>query len=168
MKNTNNIPDKLNLCCGAKQLEGFWNVDVLQEINPDQRLNMKITPWPWESNKFKEIICDYGLTQIPQNESEIFIKIMNELWRILDPSGILKIKVGNAKYPVAFNDPMDCRYFTPETFDYFKFDSYRWSVFKYGFKPWKIIKVEEIAGQANPDLKDRLYVEMQSYKEKVL
>jgi len=102
-------------------------------------------------NNADEVVADYILCQIADREKFKFV--MNEIWRILKPGGILKMKVPNARYPCVFQDPMDCRYFVVETFDYFNKDHYRFKAFHYGFMPWEIIKVEE-------ERKDRLYAEL--------
>jgi hypothetical protein len=60
----------------------------------------------------------------------------------------------------SFNDPMDCRYFTEETFDYFNKDHYRWKAFNYGFRGWEIIKVEKINSTSKPEVFNRIYAEL--------
>ena len=164
------MQNKLHLGCGENYLKGYHNIDKSRNLSQiDQRVDITIFLWPWASNGFVEILSDYVLCQIHDNET--FVKILNECWRVLDSGGIFKIKVPNAMYPqTVFRDPMDNRWFVKESFDHFNYEHYRWQKLgQYdGFKPWKVIKVEEIAGQANPDLKDRLYVEMQPYKEKAL
>lgn len=161
------MQNKLHIGCGEKYLDGYWNIDKSRDLlRLDQRLDITITPWPFASGHFIEIICDFVFCQIHDNET--FVKIFNECWRVLNPQGIFKIKVPNALYPqTAFRDPMDNRWFVKETFDHLNHEHYRWQKLgKYdGFRPWKILKIEEISGQANLEIKDRLYVEMNPYKE---
>lgn len=137
---------KLNIGSGIKKLPGYVNVDIL----PSADVVCDITKGlPWGKEDIEEIVADYVLCQIQDIKF-----VMNDFWRVLQPGGILKIKVPNARYACVFQDPMDCRYFIKETFDYFNKDHYRFKAFHYGFKPWKIIKVI-------PERGDRLYAELQ-------
>lgn len=155
---------KLNIGCGKKKIEDAWNIDKISSVNPDETYDITCGGFYYDKDSFEEIIADYVLTQFPQANSYLFLLLMNDLHRILKPNGTLKIKVGNAAYSAAFNDPMDCRFFTKETFDYFNYEHYRYKVFDYGFLPWKIIKIEEISGGNTPDIKDRLSVWMTPIK----
>ena len=140
----------VNLGCGVKTSPDMIDVDIIQLPGVD--IVCDITEGlPEVLNNADEVVADYILCQIADREKFKFV--MNEIWRILKPGGILKMKVPNARYPCVFQDPMDCRYFVVETFDYFNKDHYRFKAFHYGFMPWEIIKVEE-------ERKDRLYAEL--------
>lgn len=150
---------KLNFGCGKDIKEGWDNMDITPwggtNIVRDFRRGI-----PRNDNYYTEILAQYSLTQIQSKKDFIFV--MNELHRVLEKTGILKIKVPNARHEFtdSFNDPMDCRYFTKETFDYFNIDHpYRWNAFNYGIEPWHEIKIEECG-----EKKSRLYVEMRPYK----
>ena len=146
----NNKKDILNLGCGKKTLPNAINLDIKDGEGIDTVCDIR-KGLPYQDETFKEIICDYVLCQI--HFPAEFKFVMNEIWRVLKPKGILKLKVPNARFPCAFQDPMDCRYFVKETFDYFNKEHYRFTEFNYGFKPWIIIKIEK-------EREDRLYVEM--------
>ena len=143
--------------CGIKKIKGAWNVDILESVNPDEVVDIS---WglPYEDNSFEEVIADYVLEQIHDNK--IFINTLNEIWRVLKPSGVFRLKVPNAEFPEAFRDPMDCRYFTPNTFDHFNKAHYRWFAFQYGFMPWHKISIV-------PERINRLSVRMTPYKNKI-
>lgn len=150
----NDIPVKINIGCGIKKElngNGWINIDRTKETNPD--LVMDITnerDWTrnFQENSTKEIKADYVLCQVCEKNK--FLRLMNKLHWVLKPGGLFKIKVPNAMFPAAFQDPMDCRYFVKETFDYFDKDHYRYKVFHYGFSPWEIVKIE-------PERGDRIY-----------
>ena len=146
----NNKKDILNLGCGKKTLPNAINLDIKNGEGIDTVCDIR-NGLPYQDETFKEVIADYVLCQIGPPEEFRFV--LNEIWRILKPKGWLKLKVPNARYPCAFQDPMDCRYFVKETFDYFDRTRYRYKAFGYEFKPWTIVKIE-------PERKDRLYVEM--------
>jgi len=140
----------VNLGCGMLTNSEIIDVDILPLEGVD--LVCDITKGlPEELSEADEVIADYVLCQIADKNEFMFV--MNEVWRILKPGGLFKIKVPDSNYSCAFQDPMDCRYFVPETFDYFDEDNYRWRVFGYGFKGWEIVKVDK-------EREDRLYVEM--------
>ena len=145
----------LNVGCGIKKIKDSWNIDRLAEVDPDEVLDITDGPLPYEDNWFDEVVADYILEQIRKRDD--FIYAMNEIWRVLKPDGLLRLKVPNAEFPEAFRDPMDCRYFVPETFDHFNHAHYRWFAFKYGFLPWHKISV-------TPERITRLSVTMQPYK----
>lgn len=150
---------KLVIGCGQKREEGAWNIDKLRDSKADQVLDIEYG-LPFDDNSFNEVVADYVLCQV-----EYISRVMNEIHRVLDSDGILKLKVPNAEFPRAFTDPMDFRYFTPETFDYFDQSHYRYQAFNYGFEPWYIKKLDYIAGGVS-DVTDRLYVEMGPIKWK--
>lgn len=149
---------KLVIGCGQKKQADAWNIDILP--GGDQIVDI-IWGLPFDDESFEEVFADYILCQIHDNDKFIFV--MNEIWRVLGKDGMLKLKVPNAMFPRAFTDPMDSRYFTPETFDYFNVDHYRYKAFNYGFKPWKIRKLESTCGGTSK-YHDRLYVKMQKYE----
>jgi predicted SAM-dependent methyltransferase len=146
------MPDNkiLNIGAGEKLIEGVINVDIIELPGIDKVCDIRYLTF--DSNEFDEVYAEYVLCQI--RDSQDFKKAMNEVWRVLKPGGLFHIKVPNANFPCAFQDPMDCRYFIPETFDYFNKDHYRFQKFHYGFKPWAVVKIEK-------EKEDRLYVVLQ-------
>jgi len=146
------MPDNkiLNIGAGEKPIEGAINIDTLELPGIDKVCDIRYLTF--ESNEFDEVYAEYVLCQI--GDSQDFKKAMNEVWRVLKPGGLFHIKVPDANFPCAFQDPMDCRYFVPETFDYFNKDHYRFQKFHYGFKPWAVVKVEK-------EKEDRIYAILQ-------
>lgn len=151
----------INIGCGSKPIEGAINIDIYEGEGIDLVCDVR-NGLPFEDDSIDEANADYFLEQIIDNEKFLFV--MNEIWRVLKPGGMFKFKVPNAKYEVAFKDPFDSRYFTKETFDYFNYGTRRYDYYKgYGFKPWLVVSVEEIAGPNDPT-KDRFSVVMIKYK----
>ena len=152
---------KLIIGCGIKKEKDAWNIDYNKKVSPDQIVNLEKN-MPFKDNHFRVLVADFVLCQICDKRK--FIKTMNECWRILKSDGIFKIKVPNAQFPCAFQDPLDCRFFVKESFDYFNYKHYRYQVFHCGFKPWRILKIKKISG-GKSKIKDRLYVEMSPHKK---
>ena len=150
---------KLNFGSGKDIKEGWDNLDIIpwEGVNIVRDMKRGI---PRNDDYYTEVLARYSLTQIRDNEDFKFV--MNEVHRVLKKDGVFKIIVPDAsqQYSASFNDPMDCRYFTSYTFDYFNINHYRWKEFNYGFNPWKILKIETAE-----DKYDRLYIEMKPFKK---
>ena len=147
----------INLGCGSKPHKDATNIDIYKGEGIDIVCDIK-KGLPFKDNSIKEARAEYFLQQILENEKFVFV--MNEIWRVLEPSGIFNFTVPNVRYSAALKDPFDCRYFTKETFDYFDQSHRRYEYYKgYGFKPWKVLNIEEVAGPNDPE-KDRFYVVM--------
>lgn len=73
--------NKLNMGCGFKKVDGYWNVDIESKCNPDQVLDLEVTPWPYEDNFFHKIHCDNTLEHLGQNP-KVFANIIKEMYRV--------------------------------------------------------------------------------------
>jgi ubiquinone/menaquinone biosynthesis C-methylase UbiE len=47
------------------------------------------------------------------------VKVLNECWRVLKPSGRFGVAVPRFPHPRSVADPTHIRFFVPESFDYF-------------------------------------------------
>ncbi len=128
---------KLNLGCGRDYKEGYENVDISRDVPADGYYNV-INGIPKPANTYSEVIVNNVLTQI--EKSTDFVSVMNELWSVTRPTGAIYIRVPNAKDDCAFQDPMDCRRFTEETFTYMEDGHRRYEQYgkHYGFRPFKV------------------------------
>lgn len=128
---------KLNLACGKDYMEGYINADISYDVGADIVFDMtKGIPYP--ENHFNEVLVNNALTQIEKNID--FVTTMNDLWRITKPKGSIFIRVPLAIHECSFQDPMDCRRFTDQSFTYMQFNHRRYSQYglHYGFKPFKV------------------------------
>jgi len=83
---------KLNLGCGQDRDEwpnGFINIDIEQPN--DATWDLSVVPWPWHDDSIGEIRAWHILEHLPDRWSAVL-----ECWRILEPDGILDIKVPHA------------------------------------------------------------------------
>jgi len=128
---------KLNLGCGRDLLPDHVNIDRA-EIPCDLRCDFRF-PLPFVNGSFASIYSSGVLEQIGPNEQ--FVKLMNELHRVLVAEGILTVIVPDAHFPIAFRDPFDCRHFIPETWDYLDSRDRLWISYgnHYGFLPWNVL-----------------------------
>jgi predicted SAM-dependent methyltransferase len=147
---------KLNLGCGENKKDGYINLDCLEVFEPDVLCDIT-KGLPFKDDYFDEIDAFFVLNLI--GGSKDFLFTMNEIWRVLKKDGQLIILVPNALHPEdAFRDPMEARWFVPNTFQHFDYSHSRFNNLKYGFKPWKIISVQSY-------METRLHVVMEPYKQ---
>lgn len=116
----NIIPEQnnLNMGCGFKKLEGFWNVDTESKCNPDQIWDFEQTPWPWEDNFFNKIHADNILEHLGQNP-KVFTSIMKEMYRVSAPNSEWYICVPHHRCDLFYDDYTHVRFLTPKTFRMF-------------------------------------------------
>lgn len=141
----------LNIGSGFTRIERFTNVDSVQCIDDEGKkytdiiCNLEKEELPFEDNSVGEIACYEFLEHI-----EDLIFVMNEMWRVLKPEGILKGKVPREGGRGALADPTHKRIFITDTFDYFtgvnrhnSFRPKRPGNADYGIKPWYKISVDK-------------------------
>lgn len=157
MKKKEHVPNseknKLNLGCGRDYRDGFLNLDVSREVGADMVGDFVETyPWPLDDDQFVEVIANNSLTQI--EKSIDFVNVMNELWRVTMAGGIIRIRVPNAKDICAWQDPMDCRRFTDQSFTYVEDGHRRYEQYgkHYGFKPFHVKIVSDNGHQLEFEL----------------
>lgn len=106
---------KLNLGCGFDKREGFVNADNFLECQPDIMCDLEAFPWPFEDNDFDYILMKHVLEHVGSQFS-VFKKIMQELYRISSPDGIIEIQVPHFSHNTFWSDPTHVRGFTDLTF----------------------------------------------------
>ncbi len=100
---------KLNLGCGVNLKEGYINVDKYGE--PDLVCDLEQFPWPWEDNSVDEICLDNVLEHLGQ-ETETFLTIIQELYRVCKSGAIISITVPHPRHNTFINDPTHVRSIT--------------------------------------------------------
>lgn len=101
---------RLNLGCGEKHLEGWINVDKFG--NPDLRHDLETFPWPWEDSSVSEIRLVHVLEHLGR-ETEVYLEIIKELYRICKNGAKIKIVVPHHRHDFFFDDPTHVRVITP-------------------------------------------------------
>lgn len=79
---------KLNLGCGEFKKEGFINLDLRQETQPDVVWDLNKFPYPFNSGEFEVIEADHVIEHLLDP-----FRVMKELHRILKDGGKLVVKV---------------------------------------------------------------------------
>jgi predicted SAM-dependent methyltransferase len=108
---------KLNLGCCDQRVEGFVGVDICQPADVIVDLRQ---PWPWQDSSVEEILAYDVIEHLPDR-----IQTMNELWRVLQPGGLVRIEVPNAaKGAGHYQDPTHVSEWCMNSFQYFTKDDF--------------------------------------------
>ena len=92
----------LNLGCGNKPIEGAVNHDVTRHSpHVDIAHDLSVLPWPWDDEAFDFVAALSVLEHLEQN----LLTSMNEIWRILTPGGVSRVKLPYWKAEVTWDDP---------------------------------------------------------------
>ena len=103
---------KLNLGSGPNKLDGYINVDKERSAEPDVVWDLETCPWPFQSSSVDEIRASHVLEHLGQ-ATPIFLKVMQELYRVLVPNGTVEIKVPHPRSDSYLGDPTHVRPITP-------------------------------------------------------
>ena len=146
---------KIDLGCGLVKEKGFIGIDIGDAVNVDIVRDIDKHGLPFCDNSAIKIRAVSFFEHI-----ENLKFVLNECWRVLKEDGCLEGRVPNGMNREWMKDPTHKSHFVKETFEkYFNIRS--WHRYKlYGFKPWKIIKLEESDKS--------IEFKMQPYKEGVL
>ena len=106
---------KLNLGCGFDKRVGWVNADHFSECQPDLLLSIESTPWAIADGEYDYVLMKHVLEHVGASLTE-FTAIMQELYRILAPNGVLEIHVPHYRHDTWWSDPTHVRAFTPLTF----------------------------------------------------
>lgn len=105
---------KLNLGAGACDIrEDYINLDITNYSGVDVVWDLNRLPLPFEDNQFEEILAYNILEHIN------YLPLMDELYRILKPQGVIKITVPHFTFVEAYADPTHINRFSFLTFSYF-------------------------------------------------
>lgn len=116
---------KLNLGCGQNLLTGYINVDKFG--NPDTKHDLEIFPWPWQENSVNEIVMNHILEHLGKT-TDIFLKIIQEIYRICCPNALIKLRVPHPRHDDFIGDPTHVRAITPSVMSLFSKENCRkWS-----------------------------------------
>jgi hypothetical protein len=104
--------------CGFKKLNDHWNVDLEKKCNPDQVVDLEVTPWPYEDNFFERITADNILEHLGQSPRQ-FTNIMKEMYRVSQDQAEWYICVPHHRCDLHWDDYTHVRTLTEKTFRMF-------------------------------------------------
>lgn len=106
---------KLNLGCGKDIKKGFINLDCEKLEGVDVIHDLNKFPYPFKNNTFKEI---HGFNILEHLENTI--KVMEEIHRIGNKGCKVIIRVPSFNSYLAYADPTHKKFFTYNSFNYFR------------------------------------------------
>ena len=94
---------RLNLGCGAKHLENYLNVDKYGD--PDLKLDLETTPWPWSDNSVVKIELRHVLEHLGK-QTAVYLNIIQEIYRICQPQAEIHIVVPHHRHDNLLGSPL--------------------------------------------------------------
>ncbi len=127
----------LDIGCGPNKMEGHIGMDYIGYPGVDVVHDARVFPYPFPDNTFTLISSSHFLEHIPRDNGT-FIKVMNELWRILKPDGQFRFAVPYGGSTMYFADPTHINPIVPQTIHYFDPMAPLKTYHVYEPAPWKI------------------------------
>jgi len=105
---------KLNMGCGRFQLDGWVNVDVVADCEPDILFDLESRPWPWPDDSAEQVLFSHSLEHMGR-EPRVFLGIMQELYRVCCNRAQIQINVPHPRHDSFIDDPTHVPAITPGT-----------------------------------------------------
>lgn len=123
---------KLNIACGQRLQPGWTGLDIAEKekvVVPEGaayvECNVLSFPWPIASNSVSEAFSSHFVEHIPHQLIDSgsykngLIQFMEEVYRVLESNGTIRIECPYYSSQRAHQDPTHCRSITENTFRYF-------------------------------------------------
>ena len=95
-----------------------WNIDIEKKCNPDQVVDLEITPWPYEDNFFEKITADNILEHLGQ-DPKVFTNIIKEMYRVSINGAEWYVNVPHHRCDLFWDDYTHVRALSAKTFKMF-------------------------------------------------
>ena len=103
---------KLNLGSGHSPVVGYVNVDNDPLTEPDLLFDLNVVPWPWRTSSVTRVAMNHTLGCLGRDYPS-FAAIWGELYRVLEPGGVLVIETASPAHWTFAADPSRVRPITP-------------------------------------------------------
>jgi len=128
---------KLDIGCGANKQPDFVGLDNRKLPGVDVAHDVERFPWPLPDRCAYLAIASHLVEHINPHGG-VFLRFMDEVWRVLKYGGKFMISTPYAGSHGYFQDPTHCNPCNESTWDYF--DPLGQGLYKiYKPKPWKIL-----------------------------
>lgn len=129
---------RLHLGSGYNPKLNWTNVDNRELPGVDSVVDLNSIPWPWKTSSISEIYAEdilEHLYPLGKVEGQLNIMaVMEEIHRVLKPSGTIHIKVPSTDGRGAWQDPTHVTYWNINTFSYFDPLTAIWQLYKPPFQ----------------------------------
>jgi len=129
---------RLDIGGGNNPNPGFINIDILPLPKVDIVWDLEEFPWPLPDESVSVATASHVLEHINPHKG-VFIKFMNEIWRVMKPEGQFAFVVPHGESPGFIQDPTHCNPMNETTMHYFEPLSETQLYQFYRPKPWKIV-----------------------------
>lgn len=127
---------KLDLGCGNRKREGATGVDFNDRTQADIVHNLNVFPYPFDEGSFDEIYLDNTLEHLDEP-----LHVMEEVYRLCRPGGLVKVIVPYFRSPWAYHDPTHTHFFTVHSFAYYDPDHIVCQRYDYTLARFKVEKI---------------------------
>lgn len=146
----------LDLGCGAQPRNPFGadevhGIDVREDLEANIRqADLVLDPIPYANDTFDYLSAFDFIEHVPRlvyapTRRNAFIELMNEVHRVLKPSGVFLSSTPAHPHAVAFRDPTHVNIITEETFPLYFDDQYKYAA-GYGFRGAFKIRMQKWEG----------------------
>lgn len=104
---------KLNLGCGPDYREDYHNVDIRDDVGPDEVVNLNSYPWPWDDNQFDHVLASNVLEHLRDQAAAL-----HELHRVTADGGTIQAAFPHPNGRSQWIDPTHEHHLMPETFEH--------------------------------------------------
>jgi len=125
----------LDLGGGAHPQRGFINIDIRELPEVDIVHDLQVVPWPLPDACASRVMASHLVEHISP-AGGVFIRFMNEVWRVIKPGGEFMISMPYGLSPGFVQDPTHCNPCNEATWAYFDplHQSRLWEIYKP--RPW--------------------------------
>ena len=109
---------KINFGCGFNKITGYLNIDKFAACAPDQVVDLEVFPWPFASNSVENAFFNHSLEHMGAS-SDIFLQIMQELYRVCAHEARIHIHVPHPRHDNFIGDPTHVRIISPQVLNLF-------------------------------------------------
>ncbi len=148
---------RINLGCGGTYMDGWVNCDVNHRVKADVYFDANKPPYPLESDMAEFILMDNVMEHLDDIPA-----VMDELYRILAPGGVLRVLVPYGKTEGALWDPTHTHTFTEQSMDYFCFNTEK-SKITYSTHRFELLKAKLLSFNNNTHSKIRNLIPFRKY-----
>lgn len=128
---------KLNLGCGLEHLKGYTNIDIREEVEPDEVWDICFG-LPYKDNTASDVVAYDFMEHIPQDK---VIFVMKEIHRILTPEGIFHFRIPSTDGRGWAMDPTHRSFWNINSWLYFCEPAY-WELYP-NFPRFNIIELKD-------------------------
>ena len=126
---------RLDIGCGAAVQPGWVGMDIQPLPGVGIVHDLMVFPWPIPDESVLVAMASHVVEHIPPHNFG-FVKFMNEVWRVLKPSGEFAIVCPHGRSDGFLQDPTHCNMLNENTFLYFVQDHPLFSF--YHPSPWVV------------------------------